>query len=128
MTEQVRISRTAVASLVLGLIFIIPLIPAILAVIFGIVARRQINRSESRYTGKGLATTGIIVGIVQGVLWCFLAFSSSTYLVGQDEVAVITRFGGPIQKTVQPGLHFNHRVHSSGAEECKKIRPAERRR
>ncbi len=53
MTEQVKISRFAVASLVLGLLYTFPLIPAVLAVIFGIVARRHIHRSEGRYNNRG---------------------------------------------------------------------------
>ena len=105
MTEQVRISRTAVASLVLGLLFLFPLIPAVLAVILGIMARRHINRSEGRYLGKGLATAGIVLGAVVLVYWVFLMFSGTVYRVGIDEVAVITRFGAP-QKTVSPGLNF----------------------
>lgn len=107
MTEQaqVKISRFAVASLVLGLLFLFPLIPAVLAVILGIIARRHIHRSEDRYRGAGLATAGIILGIIQGICWVFLLFSGSLYVVGPDEVAVITRFGA-IQKTVQPGLNF----------------------
>lgn len=105
MTEQVKISRSAVASLVLGLLFLFPLIPAVLAVISGIVARRHIHRSEGRYLGKGLATAGIILGVIQGIYWVFLLFSGSIYTVGIDEVAVITRFG-KIQKTEQPGLNF----------------------
>ena len=106
MNEQVRISRTAVASLVLGLIFIIPLIPAILAVILGIVARRHISRSEGRYHGKGLATAGIVLGTIVSVFWFFSLFSGTVYKVGIDEVAVITRFGKIQNKIVPPGLHF----------------------
>jgi regulator of protease activity HflC (stomatin/prohibitin superfamily) len=105
MTEQVKISRSAVASLVLGLLFFFPLIPAGLAVILGIVARRHIHRSEGRYRGKGLAAGGIILGVIQGICWIFLLFSGVAYVIGPDEVAVITRFGA-IQKTAGPGLNF----------------------
>ena len=104
MAEQLRISRSAVASLVLGLLFLFPLIPAVLAVILGIVARRHINRSEGRYLGKGLATAGIVLGAVQGVFWCFL--SGSLYVVQSDESAVIIRFGMHQKTVTTPGLHF----------------------
>ncbi|UCD30896.1 MAG: DUF4190 domain-containing protein [Desulfobacterales bacterium] len=105
MTEQTKISPIAVVSLVLGLLILIPLIPAVLAIIVGIVARRHIHRSEGRYVGKGLATGGIILGVLMSLCWIFVLFSGTTYRVGQNEVAVISRFG-KIQKTVQPGLHF----------------------
>lgn len=39
----------------------------ILGVVFGIVAHRQIRRSEGRETGEGLATAGIVIGAV-GIL------------------------------------------------------------
>ena len=105
MTEQAKNSPLAVASLILSLLFVFPLIPAALAVILGIVARRHINRSGGKYIGKGLASAGIILGVIIGLFWFFMLFSGATYRVGPDEVAVITRFG-EVQKTVQPGLNF----------------------
>lgn len=57
----------AVASLVLAIVGILG-IGAILAIIFGIVARRQIRESGGAQTGEGLALAGIIVGICQIVL------------------------------------------------------------
>ena len=47
----------AVASLILGIVG-----GALLAVIFGFVARRRIRRSAGAHTGNGLATAGIILG------------------------------------------------------------------
>lgn len=59
-------SGHAVASLVLGIAgyFISVLIPDILAIIFGVKARRRIAQSAGRLTGKGLALAGMILGIV----------------------------------------------------------------
>lgn len=105
MTEQVKISRSAVASLVLGLLFLFPLIPAVLAVILGIVAKRRIRRSEGRYLGKGLATAGIILGAVQSAYWILFMFSGLVYMVQPHEVAVITRFGRVV-RIVDPGVNF----------------------
>lgn len=105
MNEQVKTSRFAVASFVLGLLFFFPLLPAVLAVILGIVARRQIHRSEGMYLGKGLATAGIILGAVLSVFWILLMYSDSVYRVGPNDVAVITRYG-KARSIAQPGLNF----------------------
>lgn len=105
MNEKVRRSRTAIASLVLGILFFVPIIPAVLAIITGIVARRQIRRSEGMYVGKGIATTGIILGVVVSVFWLFQVCLESVCLVGSDDVAVITRAGKAI-RIENPGINY----------------------
>jgi hypothetical protein len=56
----------AIASLVLSIIWLAGL-GSVLAVIFGIVARRQIRASGGRQGGEGLALAGALIGVV-GVL------------------------------------------------------------
>ena len=66
---------TAVASLVLGLFFWIPLINLIfgaLAVYLGVKSLIKIRKEPSKYYGKWLAITGIILG----------ALVYATYLIG----------------------------------------------
>lgn len=58
-----RTNGLAVASLVLSLTLFF--IGPILAIIFGVVARRQIRESRGSQTGDGLALAGLIIGIVQ---------------------------------------------------------------
>ena len=61
----------SIASLVLGIVWVFG-IGAILAVIFGFVARKQIRESGGRQGGAGLALAGIIlgfVGIAGLILW-----------------------------------------------------------
>jgi len=53
----------AVASLVLSLVWIGG-IGSILAVIFSITGRRRIKASQGRETGEGLATAGLVIGLV----------------------------------------------------------------
>ena len=48
----------------LGLVPVIPFVGSLLAIIFGGVARKQIKESEGRQTGIGMATWGIVLGIV----------------------------------------------------------------
>jgi hypothetical protein len=60
-SAQPKTNGLAIASLICacaGLFFL----PAILGIVFGFVARRQINRSNGRQKGDGLAIAGIIVG------------------------------------------------------------------
>jgi len=53
----------ALASLILGaLTFCLPVLPAIPAIILGILALLDINRSGGRLTGKGLAIGGLVTG------------------------------------------------------------------
>ena len=47
----------AIASLVLGIISV-----SVLAIVFGLVARSQIRKSEGRQRGLGMATAGLILG------------------------------------------------------------------
>jgi len=64
----IKNSGMAVASLVLGIVGLvfpfIPIIPSILAIIFGALGMGQVNRSNGMLKGKGMATAGIILGIV----------------------------------------------------------------
>ena len=57
-------SGKAIAALVLGLVGIsmFPVIPSILAIIYGAGAKREIAASGGRLTGEGLATTGVVLG------------------------------------------------------------------
>jgi Domain of unknown function (DUF4190) len=58
-----RTSGYAIASLVLGIagFFVIPLIPSILAIIFGQKAKDEI-RTNPAIAGDGLATAGVVLG------------------------------------------------------------------
>jgi hypothetical protein len=58
-----RTNGLAIASLVLSLTVF--LIGPILAIIFGVIARRQIRESKGGETGDGLALAGLIIGIVE---------------------------------------------------------------
>jgi hypothetical protein len=58
-----RTNGYAIASLVLGIagLFVFPVIPSILAIVFGHKARDEIRRSPGM-TGDGLALAGLILG------------------------------------------------------------------
>jgi hypothetical protein len=70
----------AVASLVLGIVWLGGL-GAVLALIFGIKARRQIDLARGAQGGRGLAIAGIVLGIVGivGALiyWPLVAFAAT---------------------------------------------------
>ena len=77
----------AVASLVLGIVWLAGL-GSVLALIFGLRARKAIDWSNGTQGGRGMATAGIVLGIVGivGALayWAILILaaihtSSSTY-------------------------------------------------
>jgi hypothetical protein len=72
-----RTSGYAVASLVLGIagFFVFPVIPSILAIVFGNKAREEI-RSNPAVAGDGLATAGIVLG------WIGLAITGLVVVLG----------------------------------------------
>jgi len=63
-----RVSGMAIASLVLGIVWFY-WITSILALVFGYIARREIDRDPAKLSGRGMATAGIVLGwIWMGVL------------------------------------------------------------
>src|SRR4051812_26278198 len=72
----------AVASLVLGILWMYWL-GSILALVFGYIGKRQIDRSNGQQTGRGLAVAGIVLGWVGVAVLCvfmaagFLAAATS---------------------------------------------------
>jgi len=61
--QQQRTNGFAVASLVLGILWIFWL-GSLLALVFGFVAKRQIDQSGGTQSGSGLAIAGIVLGCV----------------------------------------------------------------
>ena len=59
--SQATTNGLAIASLILGLVWFFSL-GSILALIFGYVAKSQIDRSGGQQTGRGLAIAGIVLG------------------------------------------------------------------
>lgn len=69
----------AIASLVLGILGLIgfpPLIPSILALIFGYKGKREIDRSLGFEQGRGLAVAGIILGWIAVVFTLVFAIAA----------------------------------------------------
>ena len=85
---QQKTNGLAIASFVLSLATIItwciPITP-VLGVIFGLVARRQLNHNPGQ-PGRGLATAGIIIGLVFIILiaafWIWVATNGDCYRDG----------------------------------------------
>ena len=65
--EQVAVKRSglAVASLVLALIFFLPLLSDTAAIILGAVALVQISRSSGTIQGRPLAIAGVVIGALR---------------------------------------------------------------
>jgi hypothetical protein len=74
----------AVASLVLGILWIY-WIGSVLALIFGYIARRQIDQAQGMQQGRGMATAGIVLGwIGVGFLILFIAVAVLGMAAGPD--------------------------------------------
>ena len=77
----------AIASLVLSLLWLAG-VGSILAIVFGVAARRQIKRSEGRETGAGLALAGAVIGIA-GIVGA-VGFFALTFVVRDVVVGLTT--------------------------------------
>jgi hypothetical protein len=78
-----RTSGFAVAALIFGILPIAG-IGAILAIVFGIHARRQIARAQGQLTGRGMATAGLVLG------WIWIGL----FIVGFVAIGVVAALGG----------------------------------
>jgi hypothetical protein len=70
----------AVAALVCGIVGVLCFIPAIVAIVLGATARGRIDRSNGQLRGRGMATAGMVLGIVWvglSVLWLVIVVSRS---------------------------------------------------
>ena len=75
----------AVASLVLGILWIY-WIGSVLALIFGYIARQQIDRHQGMQGGRGMATAGIVLGWVGvGFLVLFVVVAVLGMAAGPDD-------------------------------------------
>lgn len=72
MYVQTKTNGFAIAALVLGIVWVY-WIGSILALVFGYIAKNQIDQSGGRETGRGMAIAGIVLGwIGVGFLILFL--------------------------------------------------------
>jgi hypothetical protein len=86
----------AVASLVLSLVWLGGL-GSLLAVIFGARARGQIRRSPETQSGSGLATAGLVIGIL-GLIGAVITWAA-VFTVGNEVKKTVT----PANKTARVG-------------------------
>lgn len=69
-TAQPRTSGLAITSLVTGILswVLIPILGAIIAVVTGHIAKREIRASAGQLSGEGMATAGLILGYINLLL------------------------------------------------------------
>lgn len=72
--EQICTSGKAIASLVCGIIGILiaGIIFGPLAIILGVLAKKEINQNPRGIQGKGQATAGIVCGIIAIIVWLII--------------------------------------------------------
>jgi hypothetical protein len=98
------ISGMAVASLVLGIVWVLGL-GSVLAVIFGFISSRKIKQSQGYTSGTGLATAGIVLGFV-GILVAIVFWFPIVFPPGID-AAHAGHDGyvyGEVQRSLYPGV------------------------
>ena len=110
-------SGKATATLILGLLSLVfSCLTALPALIVGIVAIGEINRSEGALTGKGLAFAGMILGVMTSLVT--VAFGVMMFLliapaVGAARDAAQTQMQNNNMKQVGIAMHNYHDVFES---------------
>jgi thiol-disulfide isomerase/thioredoxin len=94
----------ATASLVLGIISVMCFIPftGIAAIIFGFLARRDINRSGGALGGGGLAIGGIVIGSLGTLLLAIYAVAMGVAMMSASHMASGIPTGYPTSPFVLP--------------------------
>jgi predicted membrane protein len=93
-SEAKRTSGWSITSLVFGILawFCIPFVAAILAIVFGVLGKKDVKRGEGKVTGSGMATAGIVLGIVNlAILVIFAAIYIPFAIVNMGELRTETR-------------------------------------
>lgn len=82
-TQPKRTNGMAVTSMVLGILWLYG-VGAILALIFGYIARNQIDQSGGSQSGRGMAVAGIVLGWIgiAGLLLIIIVAAASTSSTG----------------------------------------------
>ena len=104
-TDQPRISKLAVASLVAGMLFFVPIATGLLAVVAGALAINVISKSKGMLLGKGLAYSGLVLGAIHGIFWLLIAYADMSYVVDATESAVVIR-NGEVSRVEEAGIHL----------------------
>jgi hypothetical protein len=67
-------NKKATAALVFGILGLLclPVVFSVLALVFGIQSRNEIDRSNGSYSGRGMATAGIWLGAIGAALGVFI--------------------------------------------------------
>ena len=85
---QATTNGLAIASMVLGILWLY-WIGSILALVFGYIAKGQIDRSAGRQTGRGMAIAGIVlgwIGVAALVLFVVMAIALRDNVDDFDEI------------------------------------------
>src|SRR5215217_8050230 len=93
-------SGKAIASLVLGIVWVYG-ITSVLAIVFAVLARRDIRESNGWVTGGGMATAGLVLGIV-GVVGVIVVLILALAL--DPDLDTTTDFGP--DRNSDPGLRY----------------------
>jgi type II secretory pathway pseudopilin PulG len=83
----------AIASLVLGCLFLIPFIGilfSLLAIIFGIIALVTISNNKQTYKGNGLAITGLVLGVLGIIIIPIIALLAAIAIPNLLRARVVT--------------------------------------
>lgn len=92
--QKKQTSKIAVASLVLGCLFIVPFLGVIFglaAIILGLFSLVTLHRKKQFFKGKGLAIAGIILGLVGAVIIPAIAFLAAVTIPNFMKARVSTK-------------------------------------
>jgi hypothetical protein len=92
-----KISRLAIASLILATAFYIPVIAGVAAILVGIAALRKIKASKEVVLGVGIARFSIGFGALHALLWILFLFPGASFEVPIGQFGVVFRDSEPVR-------------------------------
>ena len=88
-TGKTRTSRAAILSLIAGLLFCVPLLTSLAAVVTGVVGLRATRRPD--VGGRGLAIAGLILGLFGLGFWGLIGVGAYALYLGSGPARQFTR-------------------------------------
>ena len=86
------VHRLAVLSVVSALVCCIPILPAALAIIFGVLAASDIQERPTEVGGRELAVTGAVLGASVLCIWIVAYVVATSSGLGEDRITSLRRF------------------------------------
>lgn len=103
--RRAPVSGTAIASVVMACVVVLPVLPGVMAMVLAAVARGRVRASNGALRGARLATFGMVLGAVQAVASLGAVLWWSAVVVEPGSQGVVAR-DARVHRLLPEGVHF----------------------